>query len=264
MKRLMLTSFFRAFNEPVSPPPPPPPASPPVSPPPPAGDERKFTQKDVDKMMEDHRKGLQARNQELITELENQKKASNLTLEEKENLQARIDALSKEHLSKEQQASAEFEKLKKKYDSDTSTFMKERDEWKGRYDNTLVEHALTAAAAKHKAHSPEQIIRMFKGDVKVVPVLDDAGKPTGQFKTVMPVNTTDPKTQQPVTLELSVDEAIAKIRENEEFANMFIDVSKGGFDSNGNPKRGGGSATDGPPTDPAAYRKWRKDAGLKA
>jgi hypothetical protein len=246
---MRLTNFKRIFNDqPASPAPSPLPQASPAT----------FTQDQVNKMMEEHRKNLQTKNAELTTLLEDQKKAANLTAEERDGLQARIDALSKEHLTKEQQQAGEYEKLKKKYDSDVKNANDESSKYKNMYEGTLIEHALIGAAAKHKAYSPEQMLRMFRSDAKVVPVLDDAGKPTGAVKVVMPVKTVDPKTQQPVTLELSIDEAIAKIREDDSFANMFTDTSLNGFDQNGNPKRTGSTGTGEPPTDPAAYREWRK------
>jgi hypothetical protein len=249
-----LSLYRRVFNTP--------PAEPPVLPPavPPAPSGKTFTEEQVAKMMEEHRKGLQTKNAELIAQLEEAKKASNLTAEERDNLTARIDALGKEHLTKEQQQASEYEKLKKKYDTDVKVKTEEATTYKSMYENTLIEHALVAAASKHKAHSTEQMLRMFKTDAKVVPILDDTGKPTGGTKVVMPVKVTDPKTQQPITLELSVDEAIGKIREDDNFANMFIDTSMSGFDENGNPKRKGSAGDKGPPLhDPVAYREWRKN-----
>lgn len=223
-----------------------------------AVDAKKFSQKDFDKFAEEHRKGLQTKNQELIAELDAKSKLTSTTIEEKEQLQARIDQLSKEHVSKEQQAATEFDKLKKKYETETKQKDEEAIKWRKQFETTLKENALTLAAAKHKAHSPDQLLKMFAGDVQIKEALDDSGKGTGRYEAKMTVKTVDPKTKLPVELELNVEDAIGKLREDDAFANMFKDTTAGGFDSEGNLRRRGGSGGGTPPTDPAQFREWRK------
>jgi hypothetical protein len=246
-------------SPPVSPPPvSPPPASPPVSPPPASG--KVFTQDEVNKLMEDHRKNLQNQNKELITQLEELRNNNNLTAQEKENLQARIDTLSQQHLTKDQQNQEAYAKLQKKYESDTKNLKEAEATWKTRFEGVMVDNAIALGANQHNARSAKQLQMMFKNQAKVVEVVGDDGKPTGVWEARMPVEVTDPKTKQKATVELAVQDAIGKLREIDEFANLFNTDVKSGF-GGGNYNSGAsgnGSTPDFSKMTPDEYAEWRK------
>lgn len=266
----MLLKVFKTlnrlyYNDPPVVPPVSPPAVPPVSPPPPPVPTAKtFSQEDVDRMMADHRKNLQKTNQELIEQLEKSKNDANLTKEQKEELEARIQTLSQQHLTKEQQTQEEYNKLKKKYETETKQLAEKEVIWKKRFEDTLIDNALATSASLHKARSATQLQLMFKSQGKVVEEVDDAGKPTGKWVAKMSVEKIDPKTKQKVALELPIEEAIGVLKENSEFENLFNMDGRGGFGGNNYPGPGGGGSggNNGTPdfskmsTDD--FMKWRK------
>lgn len=278
-KKLLLTLPIRSrmyYNDPPSSPPPPPtpppvsppppPAVPPVPPPPPpiagGGGDRTFTQADVDRMMAEHRKGLQKQNQELIDQLEALRQNTSLTQQQKDELETRIQTLSQQHLTKEQAAQEEFSKLKKKYEKETKELADKEVVWKSRFENVMADNALAVGANMAGARSAKQLQMMFRNQVKVVEVVGDDGKPTGTWEARMPVEITDPKTKAKSTIELPVPEAITKLKENDEFANLFSAEGRSGFGGNnfnGNGYGGkNGDMPDFAKMTHEEYSEWRK------
>lgn len=241
-----------------------PPAVPPVPvPPPPPPAPRTFTQDEFNAAMAEHKRNLQKQNAELAAQLETFKTKAGLTEQERNDLQARIDQLSTEHLTEAQKLQAAIANNEKKYKTDTERLNSERDSWKSRYNTTLVETAVRAAAATHKAASADQMIGLYGHQAKVVEVLGDDGKGTGQFVVKLPLTVEDPKTKAKVQVELTMDEAFAELKKREENFNLFLDEGSGGAGLLNRNK--GGSNTTGwkPDMTPEQYMAFRKASGLK-
>lgn len=230
-------------------------AAPVVTPPAPSGDgsgtPKLFTQDELNKFLaEDRRK-----HQEKLDAVKKDAEKLQGTKAEKEALQQKISDMEKQFLTKEQLAQQEQEKARKKYESELENAATERDQWKNVYVNTLAENAIARAAAENKAYNPAQLSLLLKNQVKVKQKTDDNGTPVMEFDVFLPVPTTD-KDGKPVTLELSVGEGVKKMREQKDFANLFLvegTPGTGATTINNSPV----PVTGGPPSDPAAYRAWR-------
>lgn len=254
MTRYYLLKTFTYHNDGgVSPPPPPPPASPP---PPPAAT---FTQEQVNKIMAENKRALQQQNADLVKQLEDLRAASGLTQQQKDELDARITTLQQQHLTKEQQLSGELEKVNKKYKTDTEQLTQVGQQWQNRFTTLLVTNAILEGSTKHQAASAKQLTAMLASQVKVVEEVDEAGKPTGNFVPKLPVTVIDGKTKKPVVVELGVVEAIGKMREDPDFANLFLFDGKAGLGGN-TQTGGGGTGNTGFRADmtPEQYRTWRE------
>lgn len=247
---------YTFFNDGDGGSPPTPPPSPPVPPPTPKLDEKIFSQVDLDKKFAEHRKGLQQQNQELVTQLEDLKKGKGLSEQEKESLQERIDQLNNQHLSDTQKLKADQDKLQKKYDTDTKNLSGERDNYKNLFNTTMVNNALILAATKNKAAREEQIIMMFGSQAKVIQLLDDSGKITGKYDVHLPVEVEDPKTKKKETIELPASEALAKIKEDPRFFNLFLDTQGNGI-GGGNSSSGTNGVPDFKNMTPEQYRAYK-------
>jgi len=260
-KRLLLKSFTYFDDPPASPPPAVPPTVPPPPTPPPG---QTFTQEQVNKMMADHKRALQKQNEELVTQLQQLRDNANLTAQQKEELETRIQTLSQQHLTEAQKLQAELETTKKKYKTDTEALTNDSRKWKGSFEKLLVTNAITEGAITHKAANAKQLAAMLLPQAKVVEEVDDAGQPTGNFVAKLPVTVLDQKTKKPVTVELPIVEAIGKLREDPENANLFLVDGKPGFGGL-NQNAGSGSGTpDISKMTPAQYREWRsKQSDLK-
>lgn len=236
---------------PTVPPPPPPPA--PVT----------FTQAQVDKMMAEHRKGLQTQNAELVKQLEELRQSANLTQQQRDELDARINNLTQQHLTTEQKLKAQVEATEKKYKADTENLTNESRKWKGNYEKLLVTNEILKGAMQYKAAKDTQLLAMLLPNAKVVEEVDDKGQPTGNFVAKLPTTVIDPKSKQKVTLELPIVEAIGKMRDDPDNANLFLIDGKPGFGGSGNAPTGSGSGeVDWSKLTPAQHRAKRKELGL--
>lgn len=237
MTRFFLTQSFRKtgilFNEPGDPPP-----VPPVSPPPPPP-AQVFTQEQVNKLLAENKRTLQAQNAEYAKQLEELKQSSNLSATEKEELAARIEQLSQQHMTEKEKTQHEIDKAKKKYETDTAALQEAGKHWQGQYQGLLIENAVIAGATTHKAANAEQMLDLLKQKAKVVPILDEAtGQPTGKFTVKLPVKVLDPKTKAPTIVELDAVDAIGKMRDDPSNGNLFMFDGKTGLGGNNVPTPG--------------------------
>lgn len=251
MNRYYLMKTFAYFDGEGDPLPPPPP------PPPPAG--RTFTQEEVNKMLAENKRNLQKENQELVKQLEEIRSNANLSQQQKDELDARINTLTQQHLTEQQKLQLELEKVTKKYKTDTETLSSEAKKWQTNFHSTLITNSILEGATKHQAASSKQLLAMLGSQVKVVEEVDDTGKPTGRYVPKLPMTVIDPKTKKPVQMELDVVEAIGKLREDPEYSNLFLVDGKPGLGGNNMNLDGSGNKTpDFSKMTPAEYQAWRK------
>ena len=176
-----------------------------------------------------------------------------LTDKERKDLNDRVEQLSTQQKSKEQQAQIERDKLVKAHEKEKKELAEGMESWKNRYVSSTINGSLLSAAAKHNAYNPEQIVRLFGSQTSLVDELDAAGKPTGQLKPIVKIQVKDDKGVMS-DLELSPDEAIKAIAEQDDFANLFNDQSKGGRGGSG---KGTQTDTKALLLDPKKYREAR-------
>ena len=214
-----------------------------------------FTQDDVNKFLAEERRKAQKGNERTVKELETLRKTANLTTEEKEKLEIRIEDLKNEFLSKEELAKKETKKEADKTKRQLEDLVTERDRWKNLFTSSTIERELVSAAAAD-AYNPDQILKILKPDTRLTEELDaETGQPTGKLIPKVKFVGKD-KDGKPVQLDLSATEAIKQMKEMQEYGNLFRSGANGGL--------GGNNAitlnlTKGEiPTDPRAYREWRK------
>lgn len=235
---------------------------PPVVPPPPPPPPVTFTQEQVNKMLADNKRALQTQNTELVKQLEEIRATATLTVQQKEELDTRIQTLTQQHLTKEQQIAAELDKTNKKYKTDTEVLGNEAKKWRSSFDSVLVNNAIIEGASKHKAASPKQMQALLSAKAKVVEEVDDKGQATGNFVVKLPMAVIDPKTKVAVVVDLNMDEAIAKMREDPENANLFLNGDgKSGLGGSNVGQGGKSGPIDFKNMTPAEYQKWRTDNG---
>jgi uncharacterized sporulation protein YeaH/YhbH (DUF444 family) len=216
--------------------------------------DKKFTQEDVNKFLAEDRRKHQTNLQTLQQQLEQFKG----TAKEKEALQQKLEDLQKQFLTKEQLAQQENEKAKNKYESELKGTAAERDQWRNLFTNTIARTAIAEAAAQNKAFNPTQLELLLRNQVQVKQKTDDAGNPLMQFDVVLPTTVKD-KDGKAVTLELSVMDGVKKMRENPDFANLFLVDGTPGTGTTTINNGSTSNASGGPPDEPTAYRAWREN-----
>lgn len=221
-----------------------------------AAKSKKFTQEELNKILAEEKRKTKAASEKLVGELEAIKSKVQLTAQEKEELEQRIEAIKSESMTKEELAKQEREKLSKQAKQEREQLTAEAARWKTKFVDKTIEREIIDAAVAADAYKPNQLVAQLKSATRLEPKLDDNGKPTDDF--VVKVKITVKDGDKDVTLDLPVAEAVKKMRDNDEFANLFKGQGTGGA--------GGTHRTGKIPTlahlaktDPAAYRKARAE-----
>lgn len=255
------------FDDPPAVPPPPPAVPPPPVPPPPPPPAvgKTFTQAQVDSMMAEHRRNLQATNTDLANQLAEISAKANLTEAQKAELDSKITILQTQHLTEAQKLTAQVEAEKARLKALEDTSKKEVDLWRGNFQELLVTNSILSGAQKHEAAFADQMLDMLKPKAKVVSATDDSGNVIpNKYVAKMAVTIVDPKTKLPVTVELPIEEAIGEMRKDAKHGNLFLTGGKPGLGGTGGT---GGTGNAGPlnlkTMTAEEYRAQRAALGLK-
>lgn len=217
--------------------------------------EKKFSQDDLNRFLADERRKLEKQNKQVITQLENLKKNSELTSKQKEELETRIEQLQNSFLTKEELAKKEQEKLAKQYNQEKESLATELTSWKTRYADETVKRSIMDSAVANEAYNPDQIVEILKTKTSLTEDVDEEGKPQGAFTPKVKFKSSD-KDGKTITLDLTVPEAIKHMKDTpEKWGNLFKSGVNGGIGATTKP---GGKRGLPDFKDPVAYREWRK------
>jgi hypothetical protein len=215
-----------------------------------------FTKEQVEQLVAAERKKAQDTAQKTAQELEALKQKSKLTAEERTALEARIESLRTEGMSKEELARQEVAKAQKLARETEERLTAEAKIWRTKFETSTIKRDLTDAAASNKAYNPSQIVAILERDTRLVETLDEQGKPTGDLTVKTKLRTVD-TSGKPIELELAPAEAVKKMAELPDFQNLFQGSGTGGLGNTGNSK--GKTLADLAKSDPEAYRKARRE-----
>ena len=217
-----------------------------------------LTQDQLNKMMADNRRKLAQQNQQLAQELETLREQSNLTTQQREELEARINQLQEQYMTKEEIAKKEQVKLVKLAEGEKIQLKSEVESWRLRYSTATVQRSLTDAAVEGKAVSPEQLVAILGTTTSLQPVIGDDGKPTGDYAPVVKFHDVD-SNGKPIVLDLSPQQAVKRMRElPQKFGNLFQSDATAGLGLHSGSDAGtGGSPPVSALKDLDAYAKWR-------
>jgi len=195
-----------------------------------------FTQDQLNAVLAEERKKFESNSKKLHDELEAIKGKSQLSAQERSELEQRIESLKKETMTKEELAAQRNAQLEKASKAERDQLLQQRDHWEKQYKEATISRAILDAATTEKAYNPNQLVALLSFNTKLTEVLDDSGKPTGQYvpKTTIPVKDSKGKV---TPMDLPVNEAIKKLKEQEEYHNLFLGSGVGGVGAN---NQGGG------------------------
>jgi cob(I)alamin adenosyltransferase len=264
-----MTPFFFLYSSPFTPvyegegsdPPAPETADDPIVTTPEPTETKLFDQTQLNKIVAEERRKKDEALKKALGEIDALKARSSLTEKERLELEERLQTVRNEALTKEQLAKKKQSELQSEYEKRIQSLESQAKEWEDRYINTTIQRSLVDAAAKNKAYSPEQIVYILKDNTRVTQELDEAGQPTGNYVTKVKLEDVDPQNKK-VMLELSPDDAVARMRELDKYKNLFQAEGSGGL-----------GLLSSPPSkkvdlaelarNPEAFRKARKDGTLK-
>lgn len=225
-----------------------------------AAKNKKFSQDDVNRMLAEEKRKMQGSQSKLVAELEAMKNKANLTAQEREEIEQRLESVKSEFMTKEELLKQEKTKAEGKLKSELDAKTKEAENWKINYTKSTINRSITDAAVANDAFNPKQIVAQLSPNTRLVEVLNEENKPTGEFLAKVKITEKD-KDGKEVTLDLEVGEAVKKMSEQDDFANLFKGKGVGGA---GGQNRGGGRAPDlvTAAKDPATYRRLRKEGKI--
>jgi hypothetical protein len=219
-----------------------------------------FTQDDVNKFVAEEKRKMKAQADKLVTELEAMRSKANITTQEREEIEQRLESVKSEFMTKEELLKQEKVKTEQKLKTDLETKTREADTWKTKFTQSTITRSIVDAAITSEAYNPNQIVAQLAPNTRLVEVLGEDNKPTGEFVAKVKITEKD-KDGKDVTLDLPVAEAVKKLSDQDSFANLFKGKGAGGT---GSQNRGGGRAPDLKTlaTDAEAYRKARREGKL--
>jgi vacuolar-type H+-ATPase subunit I/STV1 len=227
---------------------------------PPKNEEKLVPQTKVNSLVAAEKRKYEETAKKALAELEQIKQTANMTAQEKQSLEERMESLRNEFLTKEELAKKEKATLEKKYQTDLEGEKSASQAWRERYTAATIERSIADAANQHNAFSTLQIEAILKPLTKLEEILDDNGKSTGSFKPVVAFNDVTDK-GEPILYKLSPSEAVKKMSEKDEFFNLFKSEATGGV--------GGYNVSSVRPTDmraiasnPEKYREMRAKGQL--
>ena len=226
---------------------------------------KQFTQEDVNRLLAADRRKADDKMKKTLDELEAQRAKSSLSASERADLDTTIETLQNSLMTEKELTAKENAKSKKVNEKILKEVSDSRDQWQSLYTESTIERAIVDASSlgKNKAFNNSQIVAILKPNTRLVEELKD-GEKTGKLVPMVKFSDTD-KDGKPVTLDLAVSAAVKRMRELDEYANLFEGDGPGGMGKTNTSK---GTQLDESAVaqmakgDPGAYRKARKDGKL--
>ncbi len=222
--------------------------------------EKVFTQEEANTFAAKHKRVAQDAQKQLAAQLQEHKKNTQLSVEEKADLEKQIEDLQKQYMTVEERNRQTSEKASKKHKQELEDTITERDTWKTRYTQSTIQAAIAQAAVTNKAIAVDQIEAMLRPASKLAEKLDEQGKPTGSFEPRVDFQDMD-KDEKPIMLDLSINDAVKRMTELPQYGNLFQGNKTSGIGGSGgtNSKSGTLDIAKIAREDPARYRKLRKE-----
>jgi hypothetical protein len=219
-----------------------------------------FTQDEVNRMMAENKKNLQQTNQKLIADLEKMKEQTNLTQQQREQLETQIQELTTQFQTKEEMLKDSTKKMEERFNKEKNMLSSERDHWKTQFQTTEITRSIQDASTAAEAFNAQQIVDILYPKTRLVEEkVGDKSKYVSKVK----FPSTD-ASGNIVELDLTVPEAITKMKEDSaRFGNLFKSGAAGGIGGQGNqlPTNAAGDA-DLSKMSFEQYQEWRKKEGL--
>jgi hypothetical protein len=208
-----------------------PPAEGGTPPPPPKPADKTFTKAEVEKLIAERVGQITAKtNKEKQADLE-RIRALETDAAKKVELEAQIEELRIQGLTKEQQAEERAKKSQKEYESKLKVEQETSAKWQKTYAEEKIVREITDAATDKDidAFNPKQLVQLLRSDARIAEAKDAEGKPTGTFEVRIKYSTLN-KEGQLQQLDLTPREMLKLMKDDpERFGNLFRAGVNGGI-----------------------------------
>lgn len=189
-----------------------------------AGDTKTFTQPDVNRIVEERLARERKQNAEKYRELETSYstllESQGLSEEERGKMEENLADVQKKLRTKEEDAKFQLKQVKDAHVTELTDAKKSAKVWEDRFHTSSIDRALQDAAVANEAYSNDQIVRLLRPMTKLKPKLDEAGKETDEFETVIDFPDVDEKGLAVITQRTPVD-TVKRMKEMRDYANLF-------------------------------------------
>lgn len=230
-----------------------------------AGDTKTFTQPDVNRIVEERLARERKQNAEKYRELETSYstllESQGLSEEERGKMEENLADVQKKLRTKEEDAKFQLKQVKESHETELTEAKKAAEVWEDRFHTSSIDRALQDAAVANEAYSNDQIVRLLRPMTKLKPKLDEAGKETDEFETVIDFPDVDEKGMAVITQRTPVD-TVKRMKEMSDYANLFKSNVVSGVGANsatGGHTPGSNGQIDASTLSMAQYAKIRKE-----
>lgn len=211
----------------------------PPAPPPPAA--KVFDQQAVDRIITDRLASEGKRHQKEKADLLEQVKNLTQDVAKRAELEARLEEIRIQGLTKEEQLKESSAKQAKDFEGRLKESNERAERAFKTYSQEKILRELQDAASTHDAYSPAQVVEMLETKSRLVEELGDDQKPNGRYVTKTKFDKVD-KDGKRVTLDLTPTEVVKAMKEDvPRFGNLFKAHVSGGMGASPKPN---GRATD--------------------
>lgn len=214
-----------------------------------------FTQQDVDAIAGKVRAETTKKVQAVEAQLRQLQDSVNLTTQERDALKTQADELVSTYTSEAEMLKRQQKKAEDDYKKDLDKYKNEAAVNKTRFETSTIRRELSDAAVTHKAVQPAQVVALLQSNSRLVEVVGEDGKATGDFVTKVKITTTD-KDGKAATLDLPVTEALKVFADDPSNANLFSTSAKSGSGGQHTPAKGG--TVDFSNMSVEQYRKYKE------
>ena len=171
------------------------------------GGSQQFSQDQVNSILKKERekleKGFRTKTQEQLVEINTLREDKDLTEAQRKKLDDRATTLQTELMSTQERAEAEKRAAEKKFGVELEASQKETVLWRGNFESEVATTAILLSAGKFGAHNPGQLLSLVAPLSQVIAVLDDKGRETGKYTTVVKTAVQDEDDETPRVLDRS-------------------------------------------------------------
>lgn len=190
------------------------------------GNNRTFTQEELNNIIARELGPYKEREQKIKQRLDELTSQNVSTEEEKKAYRQKLSEMETIMLTKEQQAQREQEKVKAEADQKQKRLEEEASTWKSRFTQREIVHAIVEAATAHGGYKPRQFVPFLEGKARLEERVDSEGLPTGEFDVKIRWDGVD-KDGRPAKMDLSPHDTVKAMKGNEEYANFFLSEAGG-------------------------------------
>lgn len=185
--------------------------------------EKTFTQEEVNAFLAKDKKTFQFKIKSQLDEINALKEKQSLTSQERKELEAKIEQLEKDLMTKEQLEKEKLEKVKNEREEELQTANKAKEIWKNQYIEEKVRREISDAAIENDAYHPEQIVAILQSRTEIIGDLEKDKKLDIKIKL-----TEKDEENKDVELILSPSDAVKRMSETDKYLNLFKGKGVGG------------------------------------